>query len=395
MQKWIVLAAGIILQAILGGIYAWSAFVPELTKNFGLTKGQCGSVFGLTIAIFTLAMIPAGKLLQKRGPRLTAGIGAVLYAIGHILASYSNGNFSYLLPSFGIVIGTGIGFGYVCPLTTGMKWFPDNKGLVTGVAVAGFGGGAIIQSSLAEHLMHAQNYSVMETFRFIGIAFGILAFISSLFMSEPSTQVNEKDKVDQKGPAIKEKIFTAKFGLIFMGMFAGTFGGLLVVGNLKPMMLSDGLSNFHATLSISLFALGNIIGRVLWGQIHDKLGSKKTIIVSLSFFFIAMLLLFPQSQAWLSLISVILVGAGFGGCFVVYASTVVEKFGVDIFPQLYPICFLAYGIAALTGPGLGGWLYDKTNSFNSGLITSLAVILTATLIIGFLFERSEKKAITA
>lgn len=394
MQKWIVLAAGIVLQAILGGIYAWSAFVPELTKNFGLTKGQCGSVFGLTIAIFTLAMIPAGKLLQKRGPRLTAGIGAVLYAIGHILASYSNGNFSYLLPSFGIVIGTGIGFGYVCPLTTGMKWFPDNKGLVTGVAVAGFGGGAIIQSTLAEHLMHTQNYSVMETFRFIGIAFGILAFISSLFMSEPSTQANKKDKVAQKKPGIKEKIFTAKFGLIFMGMFAGTFAGLLVIGNLKPMMLSDGLSNFHATLSISLFALGNIIGRVLWGQIHDKLGSKKTIIVSLSFFFIAMLLLFPQSQAWLSLISVILVGAGFGGCFVVYASTVVEKFGIDIFPQLYPICFLAYGIAALTGPGLGGWLYDKTNSFNSGLITSLAVILTATLIIGFLFERPEKKEIT-
>lgn len=384
MQKWIVLVAGIVLQAILGGIYAWSTYVPALSKDYGFTKGQCGSIFGVTIAIFTLAMIPAGKLLRKKGPKLTAAIGAILYATGHILASYSNENFPLLLACFGLIVGAGIGFGYVCPLTTGMKWFPNNKGLVTGVAVAGFGGGAIIQSSLAEYLIYSQNYSVMETFRFIGIVFGSLAFISGILMSEPAKK--HKETSDSPKLNIFESIVTLKFALIFLGMFSGTFAGLLVIGNLKPMMLQTGLTPFHATLSISLFALGNITGRILWGQIHDKLKSRKTILASLIFFLIAMILLLPQIHTWLSLVAVILVGIGFGGCFVVYASTIVETFGVNLFPQLYPICFLSYGIAALTGPTLGGWLSDKTNSFSMGLIIGLAIIFTATLIIAGLFK---------
>lgn len=153
LKKWLVLGAGVVLQAVLGGIYAWSAFVPPLYEQAGLSKGQCGSIFGLAIATFAIAMIPAGKFLQRFGPRLTAAIGSILFGVGYLLASYSNGSFVGLLLSYGLVVGVGIGFGYVCPLTTGMKWFPDNKGLVTGVAVAGFGGGAIILSSVAEHLL--------------------------------------------------------------------------------------------------------------------------------------------------------------------------------------------------------------------------------------------------
>ncbi|HMA62058.1 MAG TPA: MFS transporter, partial [bacterium] len=154
-NKWVNLIAGIIIQTILGGIYAWSIFVPHLINNYGLSKGQCGTIFGVSIAVFTLAMTLAGRILSRRGPRFTASIGAVLFLVGYLIASFSGGSFIILLVGIGLFAGSGIGFGYVCPLSVGMQWFPKHKGFITGVAVAGFGGGAIILSSVASHFLNA------------------------------------------------------------------------------------------------------------------------------------------------------------------------------------------------------------------------------------------------
>lgn len=385
LKKWLVLGAGVVLQAVLGGIYAWSAFVPPLYEQAGLSKGQCGSIFGLAIATFAIAMIPAGKFLQRFGPRLTAAIGSILFGVGYLLASYSNGSFVGLLLSYGLVVGVGIGFGYVCPLTTGMKWFPDNKGLVTGVAVAGFGGGAIILSSVAEHLLYHSHFSIFEVFRFTGVVFGILALIASLFISEPERSAGA---VETDGSiSLKPNLMTGTFALSFLGMFAGTFAGLLIIGNLKPMMLDFGLNEFYATLTISLFAIGNIFGRIFWGQIHDRLGSRNTILISLGFFFVTMLALHVREAESALILATPLIGAGFGGCFVVYASTIVEKFGVKLFARMYPICFLGYGLAALTGPSIGGWLADRSGSFSDGINLSLATILLTIIVIFFSFDR--------
>ena len=148
MKRWVVLMAGVVLQTILGGVYAWSAFVPALTGEHGLSNGQCGMIFGVTIAVFSVVMIPGGRLLQTLGPRITAGIGALLFAAGYVVASFSGGDFWVLVLGIGCLTGAGIGAGYVCPLTVAMKWFPSNQGLVTGVAVAGCRGGATPPSSL-------------------------------------------------------------------------------------------------------------------------------------------------------------------------------------------------------------------------------------------------------
>ncbi|MGM0444517.1 MAG: MFS transporter, partial [Fibrobacterota bacterium] len=150
--RWVVLMAGVLLQTAIGGIYAWSAFVPSLVEHHGFSRAQTGLLFGVQVIIFTITTLPAGKLLQKRGPRLTAAIGAVLFGLGYVLASFAGSSFAGLLLSLGVVTGIGIGMVYVCPLTTGMKWFPRNKGMVTGVAVAGFGAGAIALSAVAEYL---------------------------------------------------------------------------------------------------------------------------------------------------------------------------------------------------------------------------------------------------
>lgn len=395
MKRWIVLAAGVILQTILGGVYAWSEFVPSLTSQYGLTNGQCGMVFGVTIGVFTVTMILAGRLLKKVGPRVMAGIGAVLFAAGYVVASFSGGSFVGILAGIGVLTGAGIGAGYVCPLTVAMKWFPNNKGLVTGVAVAGFGGGAVLLSFLVQYLLQTAGWGVLEVFRGVGLAFGAVAFVAALLMSEPERKAELADDELDLSEGIKTHALSGKFGFLFLGMFAGTFAGLLTVGNLKPILLNSGLSGSSATLGIAIFALGNAAGRIIWGQTHDRLGSRRTVVFSLAVLGAALAPLMFDFSAGYMLTMVALVGIGFGACFVVYASSMVEHFGVELFPQLYPICFLGYGLAGIIGPGVGGWIEDTTGSFTPAIVLSVTIVFLATGAFAIGFPRVEAAPATA
>lgn len=377
-MKWIVLAAGCLMQMILGGIYAWSEFVPLLRSGYGLTTSQCGLIFGATIAVFTSVMIPAGRFMQRRGARLTAVIGALLFTAGYVLASLSGGDFLLLLISLSLVAGAGIGFGYICPLTVAMQWFPDKKGLVTGISVAGFGAGAIFLSVVAEHLLVTRGMDVMHVFRSIGLGCGLVAVCSALLLREPPTanRVGSPKRADSPKTVPASALTSRNFLLLCLGMFSGTFAGLLVVGNLKPLALSFGLGGSTATVAISVFALGNAMGRIGWGQVHDRFGSHATILLSQTFLGLSMLFFLLPSEPSLVLAAVLLTGIGFGGCFVVYASSVVEMFGISFFPRLYPICFLWYGLAALIGPSLGGTIADATGSYEISIALSAVFVLT-------------------
>jgi MFS transporter, OFA family, oxalate/formate antiporter len=373
MKKWASLFAGVVLQAILGSVYAWSVFSGPLAMEHGISVGRSGLVFGVTIAVFSLAAVFAGRMLQRKGPKLTAGAGALLFGAGYLIASISNGNFFLILAGIGIVSGAGLGFGYVCPLSAGMKWFPERKGLITGICVAGFGGGAVILSALAEKVLFPGGASALDVFRFIGAFYGGLALISALVLSEP--RGSGRNSAPELG--CRRHIFSACFGRLCLGMFGGTFAGLLVIGNLKPMALAGGAGESAAALSIPLFAAGNVAGRVLWGGIHDRLGSRRTVLLSLGALGVSLVLLALNLPGGLFLLPVFLAGAGFGGCFVVYASSVAEIFGAELFPSLYPFCFLFYGLAALAGPPAGGFLFEASGSYAGGLALSIAVVIFA------------------
>lgn len=373
---------------ILGGIYAWSEFVPLLTNEYGLTSSQCGLIFGATIAVFTSVMIPAGRFLQRHGARLTATVGAVLFSGGYLAASLSQGNFFLLFLSLSVITGAGIGFGYICPLTVCMQWFPNKKGLVTGVSVAGFGAGAILLSGVAEHLLVTRDMDVMHVFRFVGLGSGAIALCSALLMREPQPDSHIQSHNAPVRPVLDFNLLTSRnFLLLCLGMFCGTFAGLLVVGNLKPIALSLGLGSSTATLAISVFALGNAIGRIGWGQVHDRVGSRLAIFLSLAFLGLSMLLLLLPPVPSLVQAAVLFTGIGFGGCFVVYAASIVDQLGIDLFPRLYPICFLWYGLAALIGPPLGGIVADATGSYGISIAMSALFVLITAPLTWFLFQK--------
>lgn len=390
MQKWIVLSAGVVCMTAIGGIYAWSTFVPHFIEAYNLTRAQSGMIFGVMIAVFTLATIPAGRLLERRGPKVTAGLGALFFAAGYIIASFSGGRFQLLFAGIGLVTGAGIGLAYVCPLAIGMKWFPNNRGLVTGVSVAGFGFGAVLLSAMAEYLLTVLGLDVLAVFRLIGIAFGGLAFIGALLLAEPpGTTAAAAEPVPGEAAAA---LLSPAFLLIWLGMFAGTFAGLLISGNMKPIMLEIGLSANHAILTISLFAVGNTLGRLFWGHAHDRLSARRTIPISLAFLGTVLLPLVFVTTSEIILVLSVLIGFGFGACFVVYAASIVEHFGIHALPRLYPPCFLGYGLAALIGPPAGGWIADVTGSYVLALVLGFAVVLIALLCVCFGFAGRRRKA---
>ncbi|MBN2684284.1 MAG: MFS transporter [Pontiellaceae bacterium] len=369
-NRWLVLMAGCLIQTVLGGIYAWSTFVPYLTHDYGLSTGQCGLVFGATILTFTSTMVFAGRVLVKKGPRFTASISAVLFAMGYLFASVSGGSFALLLLSLGGLVGGGIGFGYVCPLSVGMKWFPEKKGMVTGVAVAGFGFGAILLSSIAEYfLLHGTD--VLTFYRWFGLAAGLILFIAAQLLSEPSATA-----VDTLAAHDYSSVFTWPFCINMMGIFAGTFAGLLIIGNLTPIVMGAGLSERQAALAVSIFAIGNGVGRMVWGKLFDFCHYRSIPYSLMGLALVTGLLLLPI-PGWTLMISVGLVGFCFGANFVLYASAISRFFGTASFPRLYPICFMAYGVAGIIGPGLGGSLADSTGSYHIPVYLCIAILVLA------------------
>ncbi len=370
-MRYAVLAASVVIQVCLGGLYAWSSFVPALRDSYGLSSAQTQLIFGLMIAVFTLATVPAGRLLERRGPRWLVLASGLLFAAGYLLASFSGGSFALLLVGIGVIAGIGTGLGYVCPLATGMRWFPDHKGLVTGLAVAGFGAGAVLLSNLAE-ILAARGADTLSIFRWIGIAYGVVIALAALAMRFPASGRLSKAASVPTGRRLRRDPFF--YGLL-VGIFSGTFAGLLVIGNLKPIVLAGGIPPVHAALAISVFAAGNASGRIAWGWLSDRFG-QRTVWLSLTFLALAVVVLGVGAQSIAGgLVAAFLVGFGFGACFIVYAAQVASRFGPERLGRVYPFVFLGYGAAGVVGPWVGGWLYDLTGSYDSALLLSLAVVV--------------------
>lgn len=376
INRWLALTAGCIIQTVLGGIYAWSTFTPYLQKNYGLSMAQCGFIFGTTIFVFTSSMILAGRVLEKRGPRFTAALSALLFLTGYSTASLSGGSFPLLLTGISGIAGCGIGFGYVCPLSVGMKWFPEKRGMVTGVAVAGFGAGAILLSSIAEYFL-MNSMDVLLFFRRYGLTAGLTLFAAALFLSEPPGRTAQKS-----GPVRLAAVFTWPFAINAAGLFAGTFAGLIIIGNLSSIVVESGFTEQHGALAVSLFAVGNGLGRIAWGRFFDQL-RYKSIPLSLTGFAAAIALLLWPSGIWFFLFTIILLGFFFGANFVIYAAAISHYYGMASFPRLYPLVFMAYGVAGIIGPGTGGALAGLTGSYRLTIMLCIGLV-TVTALLAFI-----------
>ncbi len=368
MNRYVIVAAAIVVQTLLGSFYAWSVFVPSLQQAGGMTAFQSQIVFGVMIGIFTVCMVVGGRLLDRLGPRLLVLAAGLLYGGGYHLASHTGAAFWPLLACIGGLAGAGIGFGYVSCLALCVRWFPERKGLVTGLAVAGIGGGSVLVSQIAGPLLEGGTGALM-VFRWMGLVYGVVIVGLALVLRFPPASSPAATAPVPLGQLARNRTFW----LASVGIFAGTFAGLLVIGNLKPIGLGKGVGVEAAVLAVAAFAVGNTLGRLVWGWAYDRFGFA-VVPTSLLMLGASIASLAAVGQAP-GLFVPLATGVGlcFGACFVLYAALIAGGFGPERVGQVYPIVFLFYGLAAVVGPPAGGHLQDLTGSHLAGIWLATAM----------------------
>ncbi len=370
MNRWFVVLGALAIQLCLGSLYAWSIFVNPLKTQYSYTTTQSQAIFSTSLAVFALTMIFAGRLQDTIGPRITAVIGAVLFGAGYLLSSFTNGSFPLLLITVGCIAGAGIGFGYVCPIAALVKWFPDKRGLMTGVAVAGFGAGALIFSQLADHLIVTDG--LMTTFLKMGFIFFAVCIPAALLLCNPPKNWLPAGWVpplvsDATGPVDytwRQMIGTVQFWMLWIMFITGASAGLMVIGNLKPFGVENGLSAVAAGSAVGILALFNGAGRIVWGIAYDKLGRGRSMsLMFLSQGIVMLFLINMGSTTTLLAIASALIGFNFGGIFAMFPSSTADFFGTKYIGVNYAFVYTAYGIAGIAGPLLGGRIFDLTGSY--------------------------------
>ncbi|MCC7492396.1 MAG: OFA family MFS transporter [Fimbriimonadaceae bacterium] len=409
-DRWLVLVGALLIQTILGTVYGFSVFVKPLTAApFGWTNSEVQWAFNLALLVFALTMIPAGRLQDKRGPRLPALIGAGLLFVAYLLTSRVDGPEDKVLwwLSYGVLGGAGIGFAYVCPIAALAKWFPDIKGLITGIAVAGFGGGAaVFGPSVSDYLNPDKGgHTLSEFFLVHAIGAGIAVLIGALLLRNPPAGYRVPSKAAAPGAAAAPKPATADadwsgmlrtslFYLIWLMFFANAMAGLMTIGLVKSLVKDvPGMSEDLAKTAITVLSLANAGGRIMWGAVSDRLGRLNTLTVMFVLQTFAMLFMKTGLDLGVApaYLLIALVGLNFGGNLALFPAATADAFGTKNLGMNYGFVFTAYGIGGVVGPQMAAMIKDRGLPFGLAFLIA-GICVAVTIVLSLVYKQQAAKA---
>jgi OFA family oxalate/formate antiporter-like MFS transporter len=357
VKRYRILAAAVVMQMCLGATYAWSVFVLPLKQTTGILQGTAQLPFSLFYFAFPATMIVTGSLLPTIGPRRCAVVGGLLFGGGWALAALGRVHFALTVLGIGLVAGIGVGFAYIVPIATCVRWFPRQKGLVTGVAVAGFGGGAALVGHTADTFMQTVGMSPFGAFGVLGIVFLLLVVLAGAVMENPPGT----GAVDRSTIPISAILKDRSFAVLYLAMFAGLAAGFAVNANMKELYGDAGIRT--GVRAVAAFALANAAGRITWGWLFDR--SRSAVILQANLLLQAGLLILHgvvlRSETGLMVFAA-LSGFNYGGILVLYASAAAEKWGAERLGQIYGWLFSA-NIPAAVAPIVAGVTFDRLGSF--------------------------------
>ncbi len=381
MNRWLVVVGAILIQLCLGAIYAWSVFTAPLDEA-GWTKAQTQAPFAAGLASFAGVMFLVGMFLPKVSLRMRAVAGAILLGVGYVLAGLLGPTDpTMVFICIGLIGGAGIGLAYVVPIAVGMAWFPDKKGLITGLAVAGFGFGAMLWVKLAGAWGHLiENMGLGQTFMVYGVIFTAACLIGAIWMVKPpegwipagyTPPEAAPDGTAAAGSVdytLKQMLAKPQAYMIFLCFLFGAAAGLMSIGLMKlfpgEALEANGIEAAEAsaiagTAMAVFFSLANGLGRIAWGAISDKLGYKASVFLMLATqgVFVIVFQWVAGTEHLLYLFAA-LIGFNFGGNFALFPVATADTFGKKFIAQNYGFIFLSYGVGGIFGPILGGKLGD-------------------------------------
>lgn len=416
-NRWLVVAGAIMIQLALGAIYAWSVFTKILTDPAGIyqfSATQTAWVFSAGLATFALVLVLAGKWQVRYGPRTIALLGGLLLGLGYILGGFFGSTFAAQFFFIGILGGAGIGMAYVVPIAVGVKWFPDKKGLITGLAVAGFGFGATIWVKLAGSwfggLLNTTNVfglpGVQSVFVIYGVVFAALVVLGSMVMVNPPEDyvpegwtppsTSQQASTGAIEFTSRQMLRSPQFYSLWLVFLSSALAGLMVIYCIKlfgiDALSHNGIVEAGAITGTAMawYAIFNGVGRIAWGSISDRIGRKPAIIAMTALQGVVMLAMYHVFINFGLVTGFIfasaLVGFNYGGIFALFPAITADYFGNKRVGSNYGWLFTAYGVAGILGPQLAGWFKDSAqqNSADPQVWMTPFIIAGAVCLIGAL-----------
>ena len=402
-KGWTVAMAGMGVNLALGILYAWSVIKGGIPDAWGWTNAQKALPYSVSCLVFALAMVPAGRLQDKIGPRWVATLGGLFVGVGCIIAAMAGSSVAGFVVGFGVFGGFGIGFGYASATPPAVKWFPPQKtGLIAGLVVAGFGLASVYIAPLANYLLkvfsttasvagpdgamkQVVQMGVSNTMLVFGIAFLIVVCALSQFLKDPPAGYVPAGSPTKGSAAAKsvdrswkDMLSTSQFYILWLIYFAGAGAGLTFISfcsDLAKKSLGD-----LAFLAVAVLAVGNAGGRIFAGIISDKMGRQSTILLfhMIQALVVFILYLVQAGAGWpLMLLIVLLIGANYGANLSLFPSITKDYFGLKNFGVNYGFMFTAWGVAGLVIPWINGRIKDATGSNNLTFMIIIVILLVA------------------
>jgi OFA family oxalate/formate antiporter-like MFS transporter len=387
-NRWGIAVAGFVLQMALGAVYAWSVFRVPLAKQFLWSNEEITLTFTISIFVLGVSAFFGGLWLNRKGPRVVALSGGFLYGLGVFLASFSANKLWWLYLSYGLIGGIGVGFSYIVPVAVLVKWFPDRRGLITGIAVGGFGAGALVTAPAATRLI--QDVGVLETFAYLGIAYLVITMATGYFMRNPPdgwkpagwapsvAQTSQRVATDYTlGGALK----TWQWWALWVLLFLNTSAGISIISQESPMFQEIAKASAIVAAGMVGFAsIGNAVGRIVWAWISDAITRRWTF-VTMFLLQVGLFWILPDTSsiATLALLSFIILMC-YGGGFGTMPAFAADYFGSKNVGPIYGLMLTAWGCASAFGPLLIAYMRQTSGSYISGLHVIACIMAISTLL---------------
>ncbi len=385
-DRWIIAIAATVMQLALGAVYAWSVFRKPLADALDASVTDVNAAFTIANVTLGIAAFAGGLWMTRVGPRVIGVVAGVLYGAGVFLAGFTNHHVGLLYLTYGALAGTGIGLGYIVPLATLVKWFPDKRGMITGVAVAGFGGGALVFGPIAQVLIGA--YGPFATFRVLGVIFLVVVVGAGLLMRDPPRGYCpagwRPPTTTATGAAdydLRAALRTWQWYALWIVLFLSVGAGISIIAEAVPMAQElVGASYLQATALVGTIAIFNGAGRLVWASLSDVVG-RRTVFVALFAIQAVVCFALPLVGRYdhllvLACISLCCYGGGFG----TMPALVADYFGARNVGRVYGLMLTAWSAGAILGPLIVSRLRDATGQYTSGLHVIAAIMAVATVL---------------
>jgi len=435
--RWSVAWAGVLVMILAGTAYGWSNFTQPLIAAFGWSSTQTSLVFGIAIFMIGIGAVVGGRWQDRVGPRNVTIAGIVLWGLGNLLAAVGPHTVWWFDLTYGIIGGFGNGMAYITPVATVTKWFPDKRGLASGMVVMGFGLGAFFYGFILKAIpgfvtasKHAGAFAdaksaalkagttfdptqfaltpddvgaIMMVFLVSGIVYALIGGLAATLMHNPppgytvagATPAAKASDAHSYTPT--QVLRMPQLYLLWLMLFVNVVAGILIVSNAVPIireLIGAGITDPDqlkaltgtAISAYAFVAVFNGLGRFFWGAVSDRVGRNNAYALIYGTQVVVFFALAQLHAVPLVLIAFAIILACYGGGFAVMPSFNADYFGTKYLGQNYGYILTAWGVGGLVGPYIAGAVHDRTGSY-SGALMPMAIMLLVAIVLPFITKK--------